>query len=279
MEYGAVDFITKPGGAISLNLHEVKEEIIEKVVAASGVHISKLLKVVAKPTPESIDMNCKKKNEIDKSSPLLKVRNLVSIPKDTFLKIGKSFVIIGTSTGGPRALQEVLTQIPNEIGVPILIVQHMPAGFTKSLANRLNGLCEITVKEAENGELLAKGTAYIAPGGKHLKMKKLGTSFFVHLDDTEPPRMGHRPSVDVLLESAAKLTDLNFVTVIMTGMGYDGRAGMELLKKSGRTITIAESAKTAVVNGMPKAIVDAGLADEIVDVHNISKTILRNLMF
>ena len=189
-------------------------------------------------------------------------------------KTGKTFVIIGTSTGGPRALQEVLTGLPASIGVPILVVQHMPPGFTKSLADRLDGLCDIHVKEAEDGELLENGTAYIAPGGKHLKMIKKGMTYYVRLDAVDPPRTGHRPSVDVLLESAAENTELNFLTVIMTGMGYDGKNGMEVLRKNGKTITIAESAKTSVVYGMPKAIKEAGFADEVVDLHDISESII-----
>ena len=108
---------------------------------------------------------------------------MMNVFKNKISKTGKTFVIIGTSTGGPRALQEVLTGLPASIGVPILVVQHMPPGFTKSLADRLDGLCEIHVKEAEDGELLENGTAYIAPGGKHLKMKKIGMTYYVRLDD------------------------------------------------------------------------------------------------
>ena len=276
MEYGAVDFIAKPGGAISLNLHEVREEIIEKVAAASGVHISKLLKVVATS---------------DVKRPLLgnkrEVSDRLGLPNQkplnekysTFANTGQTFVLIGTSTGGPRALQKVLTRLPSTFAAPLLIVQHMPSGFTKSLADRMNTLCEINVKEAENGEPIVSGTAYIAPGGKHLKMRRLGKSYYVQLDEIEPPRMGHRPSVDVLLESAAERTELNYISVIMTGMGYDGKVGTELLKKNGRTITIAESNQTAVVYGMPRAIVEANLADEIEDVQNIPAKILEILKF
>ena len=186
---------------------------------------------------------------------------------------GKLFVMIGTSTGGPRALQEVLTKISEDIQAPILIVQHMPPGFTKSLADRLDVSCDIHVKEAEHGELLEDGTAYIAPGGKHLKMKKLGTSYFVHLDGEEPLRAGHRPSVDVLFESAAEIDGLKFLTVIMTGMGNDGMAGTACLKNRHETISIAESAETSVVYGMPRAIVDKGLADKIVKLQDIAETI------
>ncbi|WP_342509502.1 chemotaxis response regulator protein-glutamate methylesterase [Sporosarcina sp. FSL K6-2383] len=275
MEYGAVDFVAKPGGAISLNLHEVQGEIVEKVIAALGVRMSTLTqKMPSQRLSTSIVPKVASKPVESPSSESLS-RPVTSRPKIKISKIGKMFVIIGTSTGGPRALQEVLTGLPASIGVPILIVQHMPPGFTKSLADRLDGLCSIHVKEAEDGELLENGTAYIAPGGKHLKMKKSGMNYFVKLDAVDPPRMGHRPSVDVLLESAAENADVNYLTVIMTGMGYDGKVGMEVLRRNGRTVTIAESAKTSVVYGMPKAVKEAGLTDEVVDLHNISETIME----
>ena len=276
MDYGAVDFIAKPGGAISLNLYDVKDEIIEKVYAASNVQVSKLkrLKSVGRMKQEIV------KNE----QPVFPIRarqNLV--PPETVTPVkrgllkkfstrGKLFVMIGTSTGGPRALQEVLTKLPKDIQAPILVVQHMPPGFTKSLADRLDGFCEINVKEAENGEPLENGTAYIAPGGKHLKIKKLGTSYYARLDDVEPPRAGHRPSVNVLFESAAEVTGARFLTVIMTGMGNDGMEGTARLKELRETITIAESSETSVVYGMPRAIVDKGLADEVVKLTEIAAT-------
>ncbi|WP_318615402.1 chemotaxis response regulator protein-glutamate methylesterase [Sporosarcina sp. YIM B06819] len=279
MEYGAVDFVAKPGGAISLNLHEVKEEILEKVIAALGVRMSTLTRKVpshrlAMPiAPKLVSKLVEPKVPITSlTSPQ---RPVNAIPTNKTFKSGRSFVIIGTSTGGPRALQEVLAKLPASIGVPILIVQHMPAGFTKSLADRLDGLCNIKVKEAEDGELLENGTAYIAPGGKHLKIQKNGVNYFVRLDAIDPPRMGHRPSVDVLLESAAQYTDVNYLTVIMTGMGYDGKVGMDVIRRNGKTVTIAESAKTSVVYGMPKAIKEAGLADKVVDLQDISESMLE----
>jgi two-component system, chemotaxis family, protein-glutamate methylesterase/glutaminase len=278
MEYGAVDFIAKPGGAISLNLHEVREEILGKVIAASEVQMSTLTRRVAnRRLPQPIFSKSIAK-PLDKTVEIVTLstnRNqLTNVSKNKISKTGKTFVIIGTSTGGPRALQEVLTSLPASIGVPILVVQHMPPGFTRSLADRLDSLCEIHVKEAQDGELLENGTAYIAPGGKHLKMMKKGMTYCVRLDSVDLPRMGHRPSVDVLLESAAEYADLNFLTVIMTGMGYDGKNGMEVLRKNGKTITIAESAKTSVVYGMPKAIKEAGFADEVADLHDISESIM-----
>ncbi|MFD1928683.1 chemotaxis response regulator protein-glutamate methylesterase [Sporosarcina siberiensis] len=276
MEYGAVDFVAKPGGAISLNLKDIEEEIVEKVAAASGVHISKLTRT-HKPKPVQKSVVATRKETVSQIAKPLKPK--INKNKGVFVKNAKTFVIIGTSTGGPRALQAVLTNLPAEFAAPILIVQHMPVGFTKSLADRLNTLCTIHVKEAENGEPILNGTAYIAQGGKHLKMKKLGQSYFIQLDEIEPSRSGHRPAVDVLLESAAAIKELNYLTVIMTGMGSDGKVGMEVLKKNGQTLTIAESAETSVVYGMPKAIVEAGLADEIEDLQDIPKKVMGILKF
>lgn len=273
MEYGAVDFVAKPGGPISLNLKDVERQIVEKVVAASKVKITTLTRAgasrkvpaetVVMPLPEELFPQ----EGLEKSS----------FAKKKFTKSTNTFVIIGTSTGGPRALQEVLTKLPSDIGAPILVVQHMPPGFTKSLADRLNGLSAIHVKEASDGELLVAGTAYIAPGGKHLKIIKVGTAFCVRLDDAELPRMGHRPSVDVLFESAASIRDAHFVAVVMTGMGHDGKEGMKVLKESGNAICIAESEKTSVIYGMPKAIIDSGLADQVVNLQDIASKIVESL--
>jgi len=275
MENGAVDFVAKPGGAISLNLHDVEQEIVRKVVAATKVKISTL---VNQPIARAVEIE----QGVQKESPYREtnIRPISALPTLQHKKISKvldTFVIIGTSTGGPRALQEVLTRLPSDINAPILIVQHMPPGFTKSLAQRLDGLSDIRVKEAEDREPLLKGVAYIAPGGKHLKFERCPTGYCVRLDDMDPPRMGHRPSVDVLLESAASIRELQYVTAIMTGMGHDGRDGMQQLKAACKTITIAESEKTSVVYGMPKAIKEAGLADRVVDVQYIAETITEIL--
>ncbi|WP_331711258.1 protein-glutamate methylesterase/protein-glutamine glutaminase [Bacillus sp. OxB-1] len=279
MEYGAVDFVAKPGGAISLNLHEVKEEILRKVAAASGVQIGQLTrKLSVKTSPQAPIFEFNKPSRLLEETSMSVFHNKPAhILQNRFSKFEKTFVIIGTSTGGPRALQEVLTRLPASFGYPILIVQHMPPGFTKSLAERLDGLSEITVKEAEDGELITDGVAYIAPGGKHLKFNKQGAQYFISLDDGEPPRKGHRPSVDVLLESAAAHEELNYLTVIMTGMGYDGKLGMERLRKNGKTVTISESEKTAVVYGMPRAIEEADLADQVVDLQEIPDSIMEIL--
>ena len=158
---------------------------------------------------------------------------------------------------------------------PILIVQHMPAGFTKSLATRLDQLSQIHVKEAEQGDILQKGTAYIAPGGYHLKLRKVGSTFAIALDQVEPPRSGHRPSVDVMFEDVSQYSEFDKVAVIMTGMGYDGSKGLVALKKTGNVIAIAESADTCIVYGMPKAAVETQLVDEVADVDDIAQSIMK----
>ena len=185
-------------------------------------------------------------------------------------------VLIGTSTGGPNALQTVLTKLPENIDVPIVIVQHMPPGFTSTLANRLNGLSKITVKEAEDGEILLKGTAYIAPGGYQLTLKSIGNKAVAHIDKSTKNCL-HCPSVDLLLSSAVVLKEFAKIVVIMTGMGSDGVSGLKHLKKTDEVKAIAESEETCVVFGMPKAAIATGLIDEVHTVENIADTIMKYL--
>lgn len=263
MEYGAVDFVAKPSGTISLDLHKIQDELVRKVVEASKVSISKL----KKPLRTSLAINSIKAKPLETLDP--------AIPRKAWGKVSKKIILIGTSTGGPRALQEVITKIPATVNAPILIVQHMPAGFTKSLAVRLDHLSEIHVKEAEQGDILQNGTAYIAPGGYHLKLRKVGSTFAVLLDQNEAPRSGHRPSVDVLFEDVSQYSEFDKIAVIMTGMGYDGSKGLVSLKKTGNVIAIAESAETCIVYGMPKAAVETQLVDEVADVDNIAQTIMK----
>ncbi|WP_338452067.1 CheB methylesterase domain-containing protein [Niallia oryzisoli] len=185
-------------------------------------------------------------------------------------------VLIGTSTGGPSALQTVLSGLPEKIAASIVIVQHMPSGFTKSLANRLNSLTNITVKEAENGEVLQNGTAYITPGGCHLRIKQSGRKILVELDHITKS-FTHCPSVDLMFASASNLLEYGKIAVVMTGMGSDGSKGLITLKKTGHVKAIAESKESCIVYGMPKAAIATELIDDIVNVEHIAKTILKYL--
>lgn len=191
-------------------------------------------------------------------------------------QITNKIILIGTSTGGPSALQTVLTALPEKIAAPIVIVQHMPSGFTRSLANRINSLSDITVKEAEDGEILQNGTAYIAPGGCHLRIKPSGKKIAVQLDHTTTSFI-HCPSVDLMFATASDLTEYGKIVVVMTGMGSDGSKGLVTLKKTGLVKAIAESAETCIVYGMPRAAIATELIDDVVNVEHIAKTILKYL--
>ena len=193
---------------------------------------------------------------------------------DNWNQMKKKLILIGTSTGGPSALQNVLTKLPSNIQAPIIISQHMPSGFTKSLANRLNTLSEIYVKEAENREVINNGTAYIAPGGFNLKLKQIGENIIIQLEKSIHKCL-HCPSVDVMFDSAAGFNEYGKIVVIMTGMGSDGSKGLISLKRSGQVRAIAESEATSIVFGMPKAAIATNLIDEIKDLEHIAETIIK----
>jgi two-component system chemotaxis response regulator CheB len=268
MQHGAVDFIAKPSGAISLDLHKIREQLIEKVVLASKANLRAFIKNEPTGLVKNTSLSAEKNSRME-------LRAISQVVRESE-KTGKRIVCIGTSTGGPKALQEVLSHLPRGLKAPIVIVQHMPPGFTKSLSTRLNSLSELTVKEAEDGEILQKDTVYIAPGGHHLTIRKVGTALTAHLDQTEP-RKGHRPSVDVLFDSISQLKEYKKIAVILTGMGTDGTEGLKALKSAGNTYAIAESEETSIVYGMPKSAVRTNLVDDIQPLTSIPSTISKYL--
>lgn len=216
------------------------------------------------------------KNTTNKDERYSKIELKDSNIDSNWYLIKNKIVLIGTSTGGPSALQTVLSGLPEQIAAPIVIVQHMPSGFTRSLANRLNSLANITVKEAENGEVLQNGTAYIAPGGIHLRIKQSGGKILVELDHNTTS-FTHCPSVDLMFESALDLLEYGKIAVVMTGMGSDCSKGLITLKKTGYVKAIAESKESCIVYGMPKAAIATELIDDIVNVEHIAMTILKYL--
>lgn len=262
LQLGAVDFVTKPSGQISLDINKVKEDIVRKIKIAAGT----------------------KKN-------LAKLNNIIQVKKQNVLpyykdkltdynKILNKLVVIGTSTGGPKALHQVIPRLPSNIDAGILVVQHMPPGFTKSLAERLDAISEIRVKEAEDGEKIIPGCAYIAPGDHHLCVRTKNTSFgkelLISTDRSIPPKGGLRPAVDVTLESVANNYWGHIITVIMTGMGHDGASGLVLVKEKGAKI-IAEHESTCIVYGMPKAAIETGKVDKVAPLYEISEEIIKML--
>lgn len=208
LELGAFDFVTKPSGSISLDLHKVRGQIVERVLAA-GLS--------------------RKRTEVQVSpKPVMKPPIPVATPRPQAVKSGslRKIISIGTSTGGPRALQRVVTKLPKDIEAPILIVQHMPAGFTASLATRLDHLSQISIKEAQDGDIAKNGVAYIAPGGMNMSLHEQGASLVIRLspEDTESR---HKPSVNYLFESISHIKGYEKIAVIMTGMGSDGTEGVK----------------------------------------------------
>ncbi|MEI5906193.1 chemotaxis response regulator protein-glutamate methylesterase [Bacillus spongiae] len=265
MSYGAVDFIAKPSGTISLDLGMIKDEFITKLLSASTIEVSKLNQSSA------VLKQPERKTKFSHPLPVERKKRFIG-------NIGtneKKIVCIGTSTGGPRALQQVLTSLPEDFKAPILVVQHMPAGFTQSLAARLNTLANIHIKEAEDGDVLENGTAYIAPGGFHLKLKRNGSNLAIVLDNSEAPRNGHRPSVDVMFEAIKEYEDYEKIAVIMTGMGSDGAEGLVKLKMSGTVKAIAESKDSSIVYGMPKAALSTKMVDDVEPLKHIADAIMN----
>ncbi|MDE7248680.1 MAG: chemotaxis protein CheB [Lachnospiraceae bacterium] len=189
---------------------------------------------------------------------------------------GKKIVAIATSTGGPKALQVLVPLLPPNLNAPILIVQHMPEGFTKALADRLDTLSEISVKEAEEGDVLENGHVFLARGGRHMNAVKTGERHRIHYTD-EPPREGVKPCANYMYESLADCGYEEIVCAVLTGMGADGTAGIVNLKKKKRVTVFAQKEETCVVYGMPRSIVLAGLTEKGLSLEQIAKEITKSV--
>jgi len=248
LELGAIDFVSKPQVNVREKFAEYEEEIALKIRMASKITFNTApLKTVSK----TMYYFSKEHNVRDK------------------------LIILGASTGGTEAIKAFLMLMPKDCP-GILIVQHMPAAFTKSFANRLDSLCEISVKEAEDGEKILAGYAYIAPGGFQLSLKKIPDGYKCVVRN-DPPVNRHCPSVDVLFHSAAKQVGANAVGIIMTGMGKDGAEGMLEMRKSG-AYNIAQDEDTCVVYGMPREAVAVGATHEVLPLPDIAKRVLECIL-
>jgi len=264
LELGAVDFIGKPSGSISLDIEKVAVEIIAKVKAAAGARLSRRRSSqVARPNPTSIAPSLPAPPTIVPAKPAI-----CQLPRRSREKIG--VLAIGSSTGGPRALQQLIPMLPADLGVPIVIVQHMPPGFTASLAHRLQQMSSFIVREAVDGDRLRPGEILVAPGGHHLQFDAGGLA---RLTD-EPPIHGVRPAVDVTLASLARLYGGRMLAVLLTGMGKDGARAMKQISDMGG-MTLAEDESTCVVYGMPKAAYDLGGVSCLLPLPAIAPAIVR----
>ncbi len=252
LELGAVDFVTKPKVGIRDGMLDYSEKLADKIRAAARArvrHAQPARAPGAAPAGHAPMLN----------NPLVSTEKLV---------------IVGASTGGTEAIRELLEPLPPDAPA-VMIAQHMPPGFTKSFAQRLNGLCRITVKEAEHGERVLPGHAYIAPGHAHLLLTRSGANYIAHLSD-DPPVNRHRPSVDVLFRSAAQHAGKNAVGVILTGMGRDGAAGMLDMRNAG-AYTLAQDEASCIVFGMPREAIALGAADEVAPLSEMSRRVMARL--
>ncbi len=246
LELGAVDFVTKPEMGLKDGMMQYAEVIAEKIRMASRVQVSRR----------------------DRHSQVPKV---ISSP----LVGSEKIIAIGSSTGGTEALRQVLLPMPMT-SPGVVIAQHMPPGFTRSFAERLDNLCQISVKEGEDGDRVLPGHAYIAPGDLHMELIRSGANYHIKLNQA-PPVNRHRPSVDVLFRSVAKSAGKNAVGAILTGMGNDGAHGLLEMRKSGAH-TLAQSEKTCVVFGMPREAIGMEAACEVVDLHEMTQHILNGVV-
>ena len=249
LELGAAEVMSKPGESYSVG--DMSEQLAEKIKAVAKIKPLRLLSNVNFSTPSQ---------NIQKSNEMIKTTNKI--------------IAIGASTGGTEALKEVLTALPGNMP-PIVIVQHMPQHFTKSFADRLNTLCSLEVKEAENGDLATPGKVLIAPGNKHMVLKRSGASYYVEIKDG--PLIHHqRPAVEILFQSVAKYAGSNSIGVILTGMGKDGAKGLLDMRNNG-AYTIAQDEASCIVFGMPKEAIALGGVIKIESLKKIPQ-VLVNLL-
>lgn len=251
LELGAVDFVSKPKIGIASGLQDLGREICEKIRVASAAKMHRHAGVApAAPPPQ-------------KAAPA------------AFSRLStEKLIAIGASTGGTEAIKEVLIRLPAD-SPAVLITQHMPPGFTKSFAARLDGLCRITVTEASDGARALPGHAYVAPGDRHLRLGRSGANYVLALDDG-PPVNRHRPSVDVLFRSVAQHAGRNALGVMLTGMGKDGATAMLEMKRAG-SHNIAQDEASCVVFGMPKEAIACGAVDEVLPVTGIAARLQERL--
>lgn len=266
LELGAFDFVTKPESFYETKSDSFRNKLLNTISYAT--HTYKMEK-------SDLKSNAKQENTIiSPVNPVLKQKSL-EVKKSIPTSPGKRrLVALACSTGGPKALQSVIPLLPKNLSAPILIVQHMPAGFTNSLAIRLNEMSELNVKEAAAGDVLQSGNVYIAKGGNHMRIHTEGSESVISLD-TDEPRSGLRPCADYMYQSLADSRYDSILCVVLTGMGSDGTKGISKLNETKNIYVVAQDMETSTVYGMPKAIAKAGLVDEILPLSQIKDAITR----
>jgi len=258
LDAGAIDVVQKPTALATDRLLEVSEELLAKVKAAAGSRMYRPTPVAAsRPTPVAASVPVGPGGGPSKPGQV-------------------AVVVIGISTGGPQALKVLIPRLPADLPVPVAIVLHMPVGYTELYARKLNEDSALTVVEARDGQPVLPGTVYLAPAGRHLSFHRNGGGAVVTRLDVRPLDLPHRPSVDVLFQSAADVYGSRVLGVVMTGMGSDGKEGSAWIKAKGGTI-LTESEQTCVVYGMPRSVVEAGLSDSEVQLEQMAEAVIERL--
>ena len=283
LELGAMDFVTKPENFYEVKGEGFRDNILNLIECVCGQDYNKS-KVYTAPSPAQVPKTTSNV-AIPSPRPVVPVigntstQEVESTVKGAVnVKPGKSkLVALACSTGGPKSLQQVIPFLPANLDAPVVMVQHMPKGFTESLAARLDGLGEIKVHEAKNGDLVEKGHVYIAPGGMHIRVEKKGSQHFIRYEDV-PPVDGLKPCANIMYRSLLSCDYDEITCVVLTGMGADGTAGIKELAASGQKIhVIGQDKDSCVVYGMPRALAEAGLTDEVVPLNKITQSIIKNV--
>lgn len=298
LELGAYDFITKPDSfletksgkfrdklisimSVGLGLQDAEITEITSKVADAPVTVTPVAPVktqVSRPAPQTTASSTSGKEPGDRTldGPMsyVKVHHYTRKPHVGVGKNANRLVAIASSTGGPKALQQVIPFLPSNLAAPVVLVQHMPESFTGSLAARMNEISKINVKEAQDGDVLKRGWVYIARGGHHLRIEKKGSDYVAVFDDS-PARNGLRPCADIMYESINQLDFDEITCVVLTGMGSDGTRGIGSLSTSKNTYVIAQDEATSTVYGMPRMIKEAGVTDEVVPIGSIADAIVK----
>jgi two-component system chemotaxis response regulator CheB len=256
LELGAIDFVAKPKIGVADGLKQLADEITDKVRTASKARVAKHVPQAAAGSPAGA------------AAPVR------AAPASIGRLSTEKIIFIGASTGGTEATKEVLVNLPPD-SPAVVITQHMPPGFTKSYANRLDGLCKIRVKEAVDGERILPGHAYIAPGGFHLSVERSGANYVARVSDGEPVNR-HKPSVEVLFESAARVVGQNALGIMLTGMGADGARAMRTMRDAG-SYNVCQDEASCVVFGMPREAIAHGAAHEVLPLARIAGHLIERL--
>ncbi len=265
LELGAFEFVTKPGSFAQTRSSDFKCDLLSKLEAALRLTPKNKPNLSGQGTPLQESKN---------SEPTIKMPEIITPKRRGGPTNGRTLIALACSTGGPKALQVVMPMLPEKLNAAMLIVQHMPEGFTLSLVNRLNEMSRVDIKEAEDGDILKKDQVYLAKGGFQMKFNEAATGNYLSLTK-DPPRGGLRPCADIMYESLVNSSYDKIVCVVLTGMGADGTSGIRQLKATNNVYVIAQDEPTCVVYGMPRAVADAGLVDEVLPLDQIAGAIAR----